>query len=217
MSTTALLIIGFVLVLLIGNFMGIKPKDSEMRLDSIRMTARKLALLPKLVAMPEFLKIIENKPQNKQDNNTSSYDYHKTETMISQYTLVNDNWQLPKAEFILDNGVFVLLKKENTNPAKTYLERQTQKLADNAKALDGVALPERLINFVPFLKGVVIQANSISLFWYDDKWASQMNKEINKSAQNKTPNAFNTLIENELTALKQAMGEWAERVVTAPR
>lgn len=212
--STALLIIGFVLVLLIGNFMGAKPSDKEMRLGSIRMTARKLALLPKLIVVPEFL--------NQETQNTPvqkvHYDYTKNkDTMISQYTLVNDNWQLPKAEFILDNGVFVLLKKENTDTAKTYLERQSQKLADNAKVLDGVALPERLINFVPFLKGVVIQANSISLFWYDDKWVSQMNKEINKSAQNKTPNAFNTLIENELTALKQAMGEWAGCVATAPR
>lgn len=213
MSTTALLIIGFVLVLLIGNFMGVKPKDSEMRLDSIRMTARKLALLPKLVVMPEFLKIIDSKQQNKQDNNTSTYNYHKKETMISQYTLVNDNWQLPKAEFILDNGVFILLKKEHSDNAKTYLERQTQKLADNAKVLDKDKLPEHLTSFLPFLKGVVIQANSISLFWYDDKWASQINKEIKSN----NVNEFNALIENELTALKQAMGEWAERVAGAVR
>lgn len=213
MSTTALLIIGFVLVLLIGNFMGVKPKESEMRLDSIRMMARKLALSPKLIAMPEFLKMTDNKPQNKQENNTSTYNYHKKETMISQYTLVNDNWQLPKAEFILDNGVFILLKKEHSDNAKTYLERQTQKLADNAKVLDKDKLSEHLTSFLPFLKGVVIQANSISLFWYDDKWASQMNKEIKSN----NANEFNALIENELTALKQAMGEWAERVAGAVR
>lgn len=205
-----LLVVGIVLVLFIGNFMGAKPKDFEVRTDTVRMTAIRLQLSPKLVVLPDFLVQKSNENQAKKVH----YDYRKDQaTMISQYTLVNDNWQLPKAEFILDNGVFVLLKKEHSDNAKTYLERQTQKLADNAKVLDKDKLPEHLTSFLPFLKGVVIQANSISLFWYDDKWASQMNKETKSN----NANEFNALIENELTALKQAMGEWAERVATAPR
>lgn len=220
MTTTALLVIGFVLVLLIGNFMGAKPNNKEMRLDSVRMAARKLQFSPKLVKIPEFLNAIERK--NHQENNKSVYDYDKKETMITQYILVNDNWQLPKAVFLLDDGKFSLLVHHDET-AKTYLERQSQKLSENAKVLDKLELSGNLKNFSPFLRSVVIQANSISLLWYDEKWANGLDKrlgELNVSHEKKKTEKSATLngfIEQELSLLKEAMSEWADAVASAKR
>lgn len=220
MTTTALLVISFVLVLLIGNFMGAKPNHKEMRLDSVRMTARKLQLSPKLVKIPEFLNNMMGK--NHQESNKSVYDYDKTETMITQYTLVNDNWQLPKAVFLLEGGRFHLLNNYN-DIAKTYLERQSQKFSKNAQILAESELSESLENFLPFLKAVTIQANSISLFWYDEKWVNGLGRHLGefdvKNNQKKADKSasLTVLIEQELSLLKKAMGEWADAVASAKR
>lgn len=63
-----------------------------------------------------------------------------------QYTLIDDNWRLPYIRCVAKDGVW---HTQDTHP------------------LDGQAilLPDRLL---PYIKGLALRSNSISLYWQDD-------------------------------------------------
>ena len=75
-----------VVVFVIGNVMALKPKASEVRLGQMRLFARQIGLVPKLIPTPEFLKT-PNAPK-----------------MMASYTLIDDAWRLPLGEFLAKDG-----------------------------------------------------------------------------------------------------------------
>lgn len=52
-------LIGVIIVLFVlGSMMALKPNGIDQRLDKLRMTARRLQLNPKLVACPDWIKVV---------------------------------------------------------------------------------------------------------------------------------------------------------------
>lgn len=145
------LIIGFVVVMLIGNFMSAKPKDGELVLDNIRMTARQLKLIPSIIPTPEWL------------NNTT-----KQKTIVI-YSLVDDDWRLPLAYYINNNQQW---QRINNSPAS---ERQNDvSFFKKSEYLIGqIELSESLL---PFVQGLFIKANSIAVVFDDVAFAKTLAK-----------------------------------------
>lgn len=151
-------IIGFVVVMLLGNFMSVKPKSSEMALDGIRMMARQIGLIPSLLATPDWLKDILSKK------------------MVTIYTLVDDKWRLPMAYYMNDNGTWQRLSKPATSDRKSDID-----FAKKADRLIGVIeLPDALM---PFVNGLSIKANSIAVVFDDELFAKSFLKQSTKSIQ----------------------------------
>lgn len=75
-----------VVVFVIGNVMALKPKTGEVRLGQMRLFARQIGLVPKLLPTPAFLKT------------------PTTPKMMAGYTLINDAWRLPFREFVAKDG-----------------------------------------------------------------------------------------------------------------
>lgn len=218
------MILAIIFIVFIGNFMSAKPSTKEVQLDSVRMTARRLELNPKLIKTPEWL--LNHNTQNKSEK--VYYDYSKTDTpMLMQYSLVNDDWRLPKACFLIENNQLILFQIDNQNNAKTYLERQVVKLSDNAKKIDKLNIADffdkKHQDILPFLKGIMIQANSISLYFYDEKWANTLGDRLKNYPQSAIMvdneiitdkmELLNKLVFEHLMALKTAMTAWAEQVL----
>lgn len=80
--------IGIVLFV-VGSVMALKPSARDMRLDRLRMTARKVGLQPKLVACPDWI-IGKNGERGK--------------GMIAQYGLILDNISLNPCEYQVIDG-----------------------------------------------------------------------------------------------------------------
>lgn len=88
------LVVAIAILFVIGNVMGLKPKAGEVRIGEMRLLARKLALNPKLVAMPDWIMDVrQNKGLGKNG-------------MIAQYTLINDDWRLPAQRFLWSEDVW---------------------------------------------------------------------------------------------------------------
>lgn len=211
-STISILIIVTIFVIFIGNFMGAKPNAKEMRLDNIRMMARRLSLNPKLIKTPEWLLDKNSKEQSKKPH----YDYSKSDTeFVMQYSIINDDWALPKALFLVQGNQLNLLDIDNKKDTNTYLQRQANSLAENAKKLDKLTIPDELNNILPYIKGVGIQSNSISIFLNDEQWANSLGKLTNNH-QNLPTSDKNQLLEqlihNELLHLNDTLTQWANLV-----
>lgn len=93
-----------VVLFVIGNVMALKPPIHETRLTTIRLHARSLGLIPKLISIPAWL-------------GTHLPSDRKLPKMIACYTLVNDAWQLPSGTFVIkDNTWQAVAETSNTHP-----------------------------------------------------------------------------------------------------
>ncbi|ELA08162.1 hypothetical protein MOMA_06361 [Moraxella macacae 0408225] len=82
------IIIGTILFI-IGGIMGLKPSAKETHLDNLRMAARKIGLMPKLVACPAWL---------------TGKTGERGKGMIAQYGLILDGGKLPPCDFQVIDG-----------------------------------------------------------------------------------------------------------------
>ncbi|WP_019518816.1 hypothetical protein [Faucicola boevrei] len=82
------IIIGTILFI-VGGIMGLKPSAKETRLDNLRMTARKVGLMPKLVACPAWL---------------TGKTGERGKGMIAQYGLILEDGTLPPCDFQIIDG-----------------------------------------------------------------------------------------------------------------
>ncbi|MDO5652074.1 MAG: hypothetical protein Q4G13_08095 [Moraxella sp.] len=170
-----LAVIGFAL----GNMMAIKPRKEEMRLDELRMMARKLQLHPKLVPIPAWIPL--NKPSQQKN------------TLIMQYSLIDDSLRLPLCQFIkTDKGFELILPAQTGNPQH------------NTRYNIGgeILMNENLANLPMFdyIFGVSVKANAVQVFWQDERFS----------------NIHAKLDDDELMAvlseLKQFMTDWADNI-----
>lgn len=132
-----------IILFVLGSMMALKPSGIDMRLDTLRMTARKLELNPKLVACPEWV---------------AGKDGEFGRGMIGQYGVVLDGVKLPHARYQVIDGQW--------RPATTKSVDKTSPSFDPHYGLDKVAL-DLPATIEPFVKALTTQANSIILYWED--------------------------------------------------
>ena len=77
----------------LGTIMALKPSVVDMRLDKLRMTARRLELNPKVVACPDWVRGRNN-------------EFGKG--MIGQYSLIMDDMKFPETHYQVVDGVLRL-------------------------------------------------------------------------------------------------------------
>ena len=160
--TVGFWVIAFVILLIVGNLMAAKPKIHEVRLGEFRLLARKKGLNPKLIATPEWLKNNQKLTQNQKTS------------MITQYTLVNDNWRNPLMHFIFDGQTW-----HNLGDVDFFVR---------------ISPPD---NLSPYFVGMLIKANSISLYWRDESYLQKFSVRENIS----------TTMEHDLTALSDYLSQ----------
>lgn len=90
-------IIGFVFVMLIGNFMGAKPKDSQLLLDLLRMKAKQLGFLLSPLNNPDWL-----------EADVGSH-------TMRLYLIVDDDWQLALMNYVVQDNHLLIVESTN-NP-----------------------------------------------------------------------------------------------------
>lgn len=146
------LVIGFVVVMLIGNFMNAKPKDSELALDNFRMTARQLKLIPSIIPTPEWL----------------TPTTHKKTVVI--YSFVNDDWRLPLAYYVNHQGEWQRINNQPTSERQSDMDFFNK----SEKLIGQILLPELLL---PFVQGLLIKANSIALVFDDEGFTKMLDKQ----------------------------------------
>lgn len=154
-SVLACLILVGIGVFVVGNFMGAKPKPSELKIEELRLAARSANLSPKIIAMPFWLipnfKMLPNTQITK----------HSQATTVTQYTLVDDTWQLPQSCYRAYHGRWQFIDIDDNN----------QNNKNNCKLLDGKTI--ELGEITSFVVGVAFKSNSVILLWHDDKFAKQ--------------------------------------------
>lgn len=126
-----------VVLFVVGNVMALKPPIHETRLTTLRLHARQLGLMPKLVATPDWL-------------NTHLLQKPNPPKMLACYTLVNDAWQLPLGTFVANDALW-----QGTPDTK------------NSHPLASAPLDTVL---APYLVGLSSKANSVSVFFYDERY-----------------------------------------------
>ena len=187
--------IGVLIVLFVlGSMMALKPNGIDQRLDKLRMTARRLALNPKLVACPDWIKGRDN-------------EYGRG--MMGQYCLVLEDMKLPHTRYQVINGQwrpdisFVDTTKGDTKLTIPSAIRAHHSNGDSVVkktnfSLDKVPL-DLPISIEPFVKGLWIKANSIIIYWEDIAYVRPLSN----------PNYHHTLIEKDLLAVKENLEKWA--------
>lgn len=83
MSITALVVIGFVAALFLGNLLGAKPNQAQVVLDDFRMQARNMGVLVEVGQAPAWL---------------------ASQAPLAKYSYVNDDWRHPKTYYIAKQG-----------------------------------------------------------------------------------------------------------------
>ncbi len=171
-----------IVLFVIGSVMALKPSGVDVRLDKLRMTAKKLALNPHLIACPEWI-----------CGATSEGGITEIgKGMIAQYSLVIDNMTMPHIRYqvIKDKGIAQfrpLAIDDADRPADFSLDKQPVELPDSIR---------------PFVKALEIRANGISIYWEDTAYVH--------AQQNPTYSEAN--IEPELLLLKNKLNDWATLV-----
>ncbi|WP_352338514.1 hypothetical protein [Psychrobacter sp. 16-MNA-CIBAN-0192] len=167
-----------IVLFVFGSMMALKPSGIDQRLDRLRMTARRLGLNPKLVACPDWVRGRDN-------------EYGRG--MLGQYGLVLDNVQMPHSRYqaiegqwrpdVSDKDSNQITSNQNA-PASFYLDKVP------------LALPPSI---EPFVKALLIKANSIVIYWEDIAYV--------RPATN--PNYKSFEIEPDLLVLKAQLEQWA--------
>ena len=191
-------LIGIIIILFVlGSMMALKPNGIDQRLDKLRMTARRLALNPKLVACPDWIKGKDN-------------EYGRG--MLGQYGLVLEDIKLPHARYQVIDGQwrpdsrFVETATEDrTLTIPSAIRSGQSSVGATAKktdfSLDKVPL-DLPVSIEPFVKGLLIKANSIIIYWED---IAYVRPSSNPAYQQKR-------IESDLLALKASLEKWALQI-----
>lgn len=200
----AIIIVLFVL----GSMMTLKPSGIDQRVDKLRMAARRLQLNPKLVPCPEWVRGRDN-------------EYGRG--MLGQYGLVLDNAKMPHNRYQVVSGHWrpdssvvdapsdsVALTIPSTIHSHNRTFNKASTTPDKGKAVaksrfyldqTPLALPSTI---EPFVKALVIQSNSIIIYWEDIAYV--------RATTNPTYHA--SAIEPDLSALKSQLEQWAATVQT---
>ena len=164
-----------IVLFVLGSMMALKPSGIDQRLDKLRMTARRLGLNPRLVACPDWVKGKDNELGR---------------GMLGQYGLVLNDVQMPHSRYQAIEGQW-----------RPYTD-STASSSDSDVAtsfnLDKVAL-ELPVSIEPFVKALLIKANSIVIYWEDIAYV--------RPATN--PNYKSLEIEPDLLVLKSQLEQWA--------
>lgn len=172
-----------IVLFVLGSMMALKPSGIDQRLDKLRMTARRLGLNPKLVACPDWVKGKDNELGR---------------GMLGQYGLVLNDVQMPHSRYQAIEGQW-----------RPYTD-STASSSDSDVAtsfnLDKVAL-ELPVSIEPFVKALLIKANSIVIYWEDIAYV--------RPATN--PNYKSLEIEPDLLVLKSQLEQWALQMQAGSR
>ncbi|MBP2280291.1 hypothetical protein RCH20_000019 [Psychrobacter sp. PL15] len=175
-----------IVLFVLGSMMALKPNGVDQRLDKLRMTARCLQMNPKLVACPDWVRGKNNEHGR---------------GMIGQYGLVLDNVQMPHTRYQVIDGQW----RPDSDSANTNATANMTKSPASFN-LDKVplALPASI---EPFVKALLIKANSIVIYWEDIDYVRPLTN----------PNYKSSIIEPDLLALKAQMEQWALQMQASPR
>ncbi|WP_259365023.1 hypothetical protein [Psychrobacter sp. GP33] len=170
-----------IVLFVLGSMMALKPSGIDQRLDRLRMTARRLGLNPKLVACPDWVK---------------GKDHEYGRGMLGQYGLVLDNVQMPHSRYQAIDGQWrpdtSLTDSNQTMPSSFYLDKTPLKLPASIE---------------PFVKALLIKANSIVIYWEDIAYVRPSTNPSYKSFE----------IEPDLLVLKAQLEQWALQMQASPR
>lgn len=186
-----------IVLFVLGSMMALKPSGIDQRLDKLRMTARRLQLNPKLVACPDWVKGKDN-------------EYGRG--MIGQYGMVFDNVQLPLTRYRVidgqwrpDTGTSDIspLAKSNLDSHSFAVKTPSVPKANFSLDKMPLALP---MTIEPFVKALVIKANSIVIYWEDISYVRPITNPSYKAVA----------IEPDLLALKAQLEQWVLQMQKAP-
>lgn len=179
-----------IVLFVLGSIMALKPSAIDVRLDKLRMTARRLELNPKLIECPEWIRGRDN-------------EFGKG--MIGQYAIIVNDMKFPETHYQVIDGKLRLDNHphSNQNSVKSAslegLGSMPKQALGNTLDSELIALPAPII---PLVKGVYTKANSLVVFWHDIGYV-----------QPKTnPNFDMAQIEPDLLALKSTMEIWAQKL-----
>lgn len=175
-----------IVLFVLGSMMALKPSGIDQRLDKLRMTARCLQLNPKLVTCPDWIKGRDN-------------EYGRG--MLGQYGIVLENAKLPLTYYQVIDGQWRPHNGSNNASAVTAGHMNSSNNRSKAQAnfsLDKVPL-NLPIAIEPFVKGLLIRANSIIIYWEDIAYVRPSTNPSYKAAN----------IEADLTVLKSQLEQWA--------
>lgn len=197
----AIIIVLFVL----GSMMTLKPSGIDQRVDKLRMAARRLQLNPKLVPCPDWVKGRDN-------------EYGRG--MLGQYGLVLENAKMPHNRYQVvsgqwrpDSSTVEVISDNVALHIPTTVRSQKHSLNTSASKTDNKALPTSRFyldqvpldlpsTIEPFVKALVIQPNSIVIYWEDIAYV--------RATSN--PNYHAGAIEPDLSALKSKLEQWAAEI-----
>lgn len=177
----------------LGTIMALKPSAVDMRLDKLRMTARRLELNPKFIACPDWIRGRNNE---------------FGQGMIGQYSLIMDDMKFPETHYQIVDGK---LQLDGSQGQGSDLNTQSSSEKEGSHSVSKQRLAQRLEgepltlppSMAPLVKGVYLKANSLVVFWHDNRYV--------QPATN--PNFNIQQIEPELMALKSTMQAWAQKLV----
>lgn len=177
----------------LGTIMALKPSAVDMRLDKLRMTARRLELNPKFIACPDWIRGRNNE---------------FGQGMIGQYSLIMDDMKFPETHYQVVDGK---LQLDGSQGQGSDLNTQSSSEKEGSHSVSKQRLAQRLEgepltlppSMAPLVKGVYLKANSLVVFWHDNRYV--------QPATN--PNFNIQQIEPELMALKSTMQTWAKKLV----
>ena len=184
-----------IVLFVLGSMMALKPSAIDQRLDKLRMTARRLQLNPKLVTCPDWVRGRDN-------------EYGRG--MLGQYGIVLDNVQLPLSRYRVIEGQWRTDSEASEADTVTdnamvnsALTKRTAIKANFSLDKTPLALP---VTIEPFVKALLIKANSIVIYWEDIAYVRPMTNPSYKA----------TAIESDLTVLKTQLEHWALQVQPLP-
>ena len=182
-----------IVLFVLGSMMALKPSGIDQRLDKLRMTARRLQLNPKLVACPDWVKGKEG-------------EYGRG--MLGQYGMVFDNVQLPLSRYRViegqwrpDTGISDTAALSDSPFTKASTLRPKANFSLDKTPL---ALPATI---EPFVKALLIKANSIVIYWEDIAYVRPITNPSYKSVA----------IEPDLLALKAQLELWVAQMQKVPK
>lgn len=185
-----------IVLFVLGSMMALKPNGIDQRSDKLRMTARRLQLNPKLVACPDWVRGKDN-------------EYGRG--MLGQYGLVLDNVQMPYTRYRVIDGQWRpdsdAISAKNVVTAKTVTTHANTHTTISPASFNLDKVPLALpASIEPFVKALLIKANSIVVYWEDIAYVRPLTNPYYKSSE----------IEPDLLALKTQMEQWALQMQASP-
>lgn len=185
-----------IVLFVLGSMMALKPSAIDQRLDRLRMTARRLQLNPKLVTCPDWIRGRDN-------------EYGRG--MLGQYGIVLDHVQLPLSRYRVIEGQWRADSDASESDNRvtdnamvnSALTKRTAIKASFDLDKTPLALPATI---EPFVKALLIKANSIVIYWEDIAYVRPITNPSYKA----------TAIESDLTVLKTQLEHWALQVQQLP-